>query len=520
MGHPLVFSGRPLGSEYPQIVDILRSRLGRNHAQLLAMPVAGEGGAITWTTPVEGPVVPAKELADDEQTALRQRADRWLGEIRGLAAQLRSEGPASQMVADILEAATRLPSGDWLYRVGDRPVVVMWGHADTPIALASTAPINAPVNAPALPSSAAVEPAVAASPHERRAVARWRWWIALPVLMLALMLALWGIARFNDAPADRTEQAELLARAERNNRALEEQIRAKRAERPIFECLADAPAPPPAPEPAASTPQLAEAPPEPVPKPAAPASSPEPTPVPKPVREARPRKTPPPAPPPTPATPPAAPPVAEIPPPPAPPPAPAVAAAACKTRTAGDSPEVIMIIDASGSMREPFGGSPSRLHAAKSAAGAMIHSLPPDVDVGLVDFAACNKVQRDKFYSAPERGALIGEIGRLVPQEGTPLAQAIQRAGAVASRSAESVMVIVSDGDDSCGGDPCAAARAVKASRPDLTINVVDLSSSAKDRQVLQCVASAGGGAVLRPGDTLDLNRKLKEAAGAANCPP
>lgn len=178
-----------------------------------------------------------------------------------------------------------------------------------------------------------------------------------------------------------------------------------------------------------------------------------------------------------------------------------------------------MIIDGSGSMREPFGNSPSRLAAAKSAAGVLIRSLPDDVDVGLVDFSACNRVRRDKFYSSSQRPALIGEINGLTPQEGTPLAQAVQRAGAVASRSAASVMIVVTDGDDSCGGDPCAAARAAKASRPDLTINVVDLSTNAKDRQVLQCMAAAGGGVVLRPGDPLDLQHKIKEAAGAANCP-
>jgi Mg-chelatase subunit ChlD len=179
-----------------------------------------------------------------------------------------------------------------------------------------------------------------------------------------------------------------------------------------------------------------------------------------------------------------------------------------------------MIVDASGNMREPLGGGLSRLEAAKRAAESMIRGLPADVDVGLVDFTACNQVRRDKFYSAPQRGALIGEINGLSPKQGTPLAQAIQRAGRVASDSAESVLVIVSDGADSCGGDPCGAARALRAQKPNLTINVIDLADTPRDRQALQCIASAGGGRVLRPGDPLDMNRKMKEAVGSASCPP
>jgi Mg-chelatase subunit ChlD len=177
-----------------------------------------------------------------------------------------------------------------------------------------------------------------------------------------------------------------------------------------------------------------------------------------------------------------------------------------------------VIVDGSGSMRESFSGGGSRMEAAKRGADAMIRSLPPDVDVALVDFAACGQVRRDKFYSASQRGALIGEINALQPRAGTPLADAIRRAGAISSDSAASVMVVVSDGGDSCGGDPCAAARAIRAQKPNVTINVIDVSQSPRERQVLQCIASAGGGRVLSPGDAMDMTRKMKEAVVAATC--
>lgn len=171
-------------------------------------------------------------------------------------------------------------------------------------------------------------------------------------------------------------------------------------------------------------------------------------------------------------------------------------------------------------MAEPFGNAPSRLAAAKTSAARMIRGLPGDVRVGLVEFSACGRVRRDRYYDAPEREILIGNINGMTPQEGTPLAESIRRAGVVAAREAPVALVIVTDGDDSCGGDPCAEARRAKAQRPELVINVVDLSSNPRDRAVLQCVASAGGGRLLSPGDPLDLQRKIDEAAAPAACKP
>ena len=175
-------------------------------------------------------------------------------------------------------------------------------------------------------------------------------------------------------------------------------------------------------------------------------------------------------------------------------------------------------MDASGSMRTPMAGGMSRLEAAKRAAASMIRSLPPDIDVGLIEFAACGQVRRDKFYPQAERDRLVGEIDALQPKAGTPLADALRRAGTIGSSSADASVVVVSDGADSCGGDPCAAARALRSRKPNIVVNVVDLSDTPRERAVLQCIAEAGGGRLLSPGDVTELTRKMKEAVAQATC--
>ena len=502
----LSVNGRMLVASHEQIASILKSRLGHNHGELLAQPRIGADGDIAWSTGLQGAVLPASELPEDERALLQKRADRLRAEIHGLAEQMRSEGPAAQVVAQILDSALQVPPGAWLYSVGGKPVYVLWGHAATGAA-EPPAPVPAPPPPRPAPSPVTADAPPSVPPPPPAGGPSWKRWLPWTLLALLLLgLLLFALKRCSGG-ADEDLSARI-AEADARNAALEAELARKRAAQLM--CVPD-PAPP-----AASAPEASSPAPEPPASPPA-ASAPEPAP-PEPPPERKPARAPQPAastpaPPKAAAVPPSAP-VARSEPPPAPP------RQACKPRSPGDEPEVVMIVDASGSMREPFGGGLSRLEAAKRAADTMIRSLPTDVDVGLVDFSACNQVRRDKFYSAAQRGALIGEINNLAPKQGTPLAQAIQRAGNVASDSAESVLVIVSDGADSCGGDPCAAARALRAQKPNVTINVIDLADTPRERQALQCIASAGGGRVLRPGDPIDMNRKMKEAVGSASCPP
>lgn len=531
-------AGRTLHTAHAQLEAILQSRLGRNHGDLLAVPRVQADGSIQWCSALAGAVASAAQLPDDERRTLERRAERLRSDVAGLAQQLQGEGAASQVVAQMLHGALRTPPGQWLFSVGGKPVLAMWGHADAassapPAAAPATVPVApgvgpaagvAPVAAPVAgdagdagnPPPAAPAPPPPGGPRKPW----WRWlaWALLVLLLLALLL--WGLRRCAEAP--KTDDADLeakIAAAQARNAELEDELRRKRAAQMM--CVPDAPLPaasapeplPPPQEPASAPPP--EAPPAPPPPaPSAPASAPPP-------------KPPPSAPPPRPAAstprpaPPAAPPRAEAPAASAPasPSAAGPQRTACKPRSPGDEPEVVMIVDASGSMNKPFGSAPSRIDAAKRAAASMIRGLPEDVDVALVDFAACGQVRRDRFYKGSERGALIGEIDRLAPKQGTPLADALKRAGTVASDSADSVLVVISDGGDSCGGDPCAVARSIKAAKPNVTINVIDLSESPQEKAALQCIARAGGGRVLSPGDPVDMNRKMKEAAGAANCP-
>ena len=164
-------------------------------------------------------------------------------------------------------------------------------------------------------------------------------------------------------------------------------------------------------------------------------------------------------------------------------------------------------------MDDRIAGAASRMEAAKRSIGTVVQNLHKDIRAGLVSFSDCYATARTPFYDATQRPALLREVDAVSPQRSTSLAASITRAGTAAPSRAASTMVVVSDGDDTCGGDPCAAARAARAAKPDLTINVIDLSGGSGGA-VLECVARAGGGRVFTPSSAGELAVQLQQATG------
>jgi hypothetical protein len=331
-------------------------------------------------------------------------------------------------------------------------------------------------------------------------------WLLPLLLLLLLALLLWRasqpltpivVERQAPAPAPPADPVPAEQDREKALRAELAELTRARDER-LAMCKPIAP--PAAPQPVAppTPPKVTELPPPPPlpqPKPAPPKAEAKPKPGPPPEAEVRPS---PPVPPKD---------VAMAPlPPPMPP------RSKCSVNVApGDEPEVVVIVDGSGSMGEPYGGLTSKMTLAKSAIANVVTGLPDPVDVALIDFSNCDQVRLDKFFPAAERPTLIGEVRSLQPDRGTPLARSIERAGNIVSADVESTIVVVSDGEDTCGRDPCAAARAVKAKRPNITINVIDLGRG-EGQAMMHCIAGATGGKVLTPNSSLDMTNKVQQA--------
>lgn len=157
-----------------------------------------------------------------------------------------------------------------------------------------------------------------------------------------------------------------------------------------------------------------------------------------------------------------------------------------------------------------------RIEIARKVTAAAISDAPDDMPVGLVTFDKCD-VRRHGTFAPDDRSRLVRTISGMREKDSTPLARSVIAAAQTLSGGDDVDdpvnIVVLSDGFDSCGGDPCAAARQAKSSKPGLVINVVDLSNSG----AIACMAEVSGGFYQpyeKGMDVDDLTRVLKEAAG------
>jgi hypothetical protein len=105
---------------------------------------------------------------------------------------------------------------------------------------------------------------------------------------------------------------------------------------------------------------------------------------------------------------------------------------------------------------------------------------------------------------------LPDRVDKLNPLGMTPITKAFETAAASAQKAGKAgTIVLVTDGLETCGGDPCAASAQLHDSDIDLTTHVVSFAQDAGERAILQCVADGGGGLLLGADDADELSAAL-----------
>lgn len=169
---------------------------------------------------------------------------------------------------------------------------------------------------------------------------------------------------------------------------------------------------------------------------------------------------------------------------------------------------VIVAIDSSGSMGLRIGGE-TKMDAAKQAVVSYLSSLPPDVNVGLVAFGhkgnnhtsgkaiSCAGVEVVYPLGQAIRAQLETTTQQFQATGWTPLAAAIRTAGAQfqgRNQDGLNAVYVVSDGMETCGGDPVGAASELHTQNVNTVVNIIGFRVTSAEQQRLRAVAQAGGG--------------------------
>ena len=197
---PLGVRGEPLHNAQAQLRAVVRRRLGDRHFNLLAEPQAHAlGGRIDWYCATPGTVRPLAGLPEADRDAARAGIDALLADI-DRTGQALEQGPTEdgRLAGRSLRLAARRPNDEYLFLVGDQPVVVCWGYeveAAGAVLPNAFTPAKAQPDAPApvVPEAWAPAP-VAAQAGASPAVAAvaafpWLFWLLAALLAIALLMA-------------------------------------------------------------------------------------------------------------------------------------------------------------------------------------------------------------------------------------------------------------------------------------------------------------------------------------------
>ncbi len=476
---------------YRRLESLLVKHLPGQSLSLFAMPhPSADGQSIDWTTTLTGHPVPINQMPADQRERLLEALDVRLSALRDLIAHLPGQDPDAGVLREVLQ----LPGEEYLYAVGNQPVMTMWGYryADKPAYL----PLNR-LNAPA-----------GASDEGSRRRAPLLFALLLPLILAVLawfllkpcedgLFVRWlpQLVFLCPTPPERIPDPALVdayVAARRQGEATLQEMGTLQDK--LAEILARCP------------------------KPEVPQPQPE-----KPMAEKKP------------------------------------CVAKAQNEQQKKPPLLVLVFDTSKSMEWPAdvpaktyegtydryfelmeaaqknpllayqvqneimqleqqleqmnGRSKiSRIQVAKTAVTQSLDAVPASVPVALITAGGCPSRSRGTFAGASARTELKKTVNGLPLEEYTSLADGISRAGGMIRQAGgEGSILVISDGTDSCDGNPCAVAQSLHASLPNVKINVVDIQGTGDKK----CIALPSGGQVYKTDNVRQAVQQMKEATQA-----
>nr|VFJ60672.1 MAG: von Willebrand factor type A domain-containing protein [Candidatus Kentron sp. DK] len=176
-------------------------------------------------------------------------------------------------------------------------------------------------------------------------------------------------------------------------------------------------------------------------------------------------------------------------------------------------PHLLIIFDSSESMKEEDDLGDIKLDAAKKTIRQIADKFPAgSTHVSLVEYQGCDTPPGLMLpISNIDTSKVKEQVERIEARGDSPIAMSLLFAAQELIRQAGGgTIILVSDGTDSCGGDPCRIARRIRQNdNVNLRIHTIGYGAEGAARDELDCVAKSGGGIHFDAKDSLLLARFL-----------
>ena len=202
----------------------------------------------------------------------------------------------------------------------------------------------------------------------------------------------------------------------------------------------------------------------------------------------------------------------------------AVALGSQTVQAASPDSDVLFIFDASASMSRKTLKGKRKIDVAKAAFVRMVNKLPEsgNVKVGLMAYGhriaagrpqCCRDIELVVPVNATNRELLSAKVRNFRPRGKTPIARSLLLAGATLRQlqtDRQKVIVLLTDGIETCGGDPRQAAATLRKLGMKVDFYVIGFDLAARQVKSIKAIAEAGGGTFLNAKDSEKLEKAFE----------
>ncbi|MCJ8011009.1 VWA domain-containing protein [Paenibacillus sp. KQZ6P-2] len=167
---------------------------------------------------------------------------------------------------------------------------------------------------------------------------------------------------------------------------------------------------------------------------------------------------------------------------------------------------ISILLDASGSMKAQINGK-SKMDSAKDAIQIFADKLPENAEVSLRVYGhkgtgsqkdkqvSCNSTEEIFHGQGNQTNQIKTALQSVKPAGWTPIANALKSVKQdINPETTDSVVYVVSDGIETCGGNPVQIAKELNQSKVKTIVNIIGFNVDNEGQKLLRQVATSGGG--------------------------
>lgn len=188
----------------------------------------------------------------------------------------------------------------------------------------------------------------------------------------------------------------------------------------------------------------------------------------------------------------------------------------------GDVTDFVVILDCSGSMKDEIAKKQSKMDAAKKVVGELFQAIPNGRNLALIVYGhdaklECQAVKVVRPLGPVDddaRKELADALAGFEPAGHTPIANSLVAAGGVLAKSkGMSQVVVITDGVETCHGDPAAEAEALTKRVKGLrAVEVIGVGLKKDEKEAVAVIAKRGRGKFYDADSAAELKKAVEKA--------